>query len=346
MDSITNAPLSRRAALGAGLAGAAALLAACGSSSSAGSGASGPATAAGSAGDTAWKPVSVKHAFGTTTVEKQPTRIVTVGVTEQDFVLALGVKPVGVTDWYGDQPYAMWPWARAANGDNKPKLLKTDDGFQFTEIAKLQPDLIIGTNSGMTSEDYGKLSKLAPTVPQASTKKGYFAPWYDMLATIGTSMGKSQEATALRSSIKAKFSTAAADHPKFKGTKAIFLQNAVSDGSLIAYPEGLGTEFLADLGFEVPSDIDKYVREGEQAYIPVEQIHVLNSAEVLIWATEKPSDLAALQKVPGFSNLDAVKSGRSVYTGGELSGAIYFSSPLSLPYVVDKLTPKLTKALA
>ena len=53
----------------------------------------------------------MEHALVTTTVTEEPKRVVTIGVTEHDAVLALGMKPVGVTDWYGDQPYATWPWA-------------------------------------------------------------------------------------------------------------------------------------------------------------------------------------------------------------------------------------------
>jgi iron complex transport system substrate-binding protein len=37
---------------------------------------------------------------------------------------------------------------------------------------------------------------------------------------------------------------------------------------------------------------------------------------------------------------------RSVYTDGTLAGAIYFTSPLSLPYVLDHLTPQLEAAVA
>ncbi len=95
-----------------------------------------------------------------------------------------------------------------------------------------------------------------------------------------------------------------------------------------------------------PTEIKKFVREDEQAYIRVEQISVLDAADVLIWGTEADADQAALEKVPGFSSLAAVKAGRSICTGGELSGAIYFTSPLSLPYVLDNLVPMLAGALA
>ena len=140
-------------------------------------------------------------------------------------------------------------------------------------------------------------------------------------------------------------SPAAAANPGFAGKKAIFLQNAVYDGNLIAYQKGLSTEFLTDLGFAIPAEIDPFVKEGEQAYIPVEKISVLNAADVLVWGTEKDSDRVALEKVPGFASLTAVQAGRSVYTSGELAGAIYFASPLSLPFVVDQLVPMLAGAL-
>ena len=292
-----------------------------------------------------WEPVRIKHAFGETVVDEQPARVVAAGYTEQDFLLALGVTPVALTDWYGDQPNAIWPWARTAAGSAKPPVLKLDDGFQFLDIAKYKPDLIVGVNSGMQKADYDKLSKISPTLAPASAAEGWFAPWTDMLRPIAQAVGKKEQGDKIEADIKKRFADAAAANPSFKGAKAIFLQNAVYDGSLIAYQKGLSTDFLTDLGFDVPSEIEPYVKEGEQAYIPVEKIGVLNSADVLVWGTEKDADRAALAKVPGFANLTPVKAGRSVYTGGELAGAIYFASPLSLPYVVDKLVPMLATAM-
>src|SRR6476660_2079952 len=57
-------------------------------------------------------PVTIDHKFGSTTIESQPERVVSVGFAEHEGLLALGVEPVGVRDWYGDQPYATWPWAQ------------------------------------------------------------------------------------------------------------------------------------------------------------------------------------------------------------------------------------------
>ena len=62
-------------------------------------------------------PVTIKHKFGETTFEKAPERVVAIGYTEQDFLLALGIKPVAVRYWYGDAPNAIFPWAvEAADG--------------------------------------------------------------------------------------------------------------------------------------------------------------------------------------------------------------------------------------
>ena len=47
-------------------------------------------------GRSATFPVDIAHRHGTTTVAEEPERIVTVGLTDQDALLALGVVPVGV----------------------------------------------------------------------------------------------------------------------------------------------------------------------------------------------------------------------------------------------------------
>ncbi len=290
-------------------------------------------------------PVSVEHALGTTVVAEEPTRIVTVGVTEQDFVLAVGVAPVGVTDWYGDQPYATWPWAQDELGDATPEVLTTDDGFDFERIAALDPDLIIGTNAGIDAEAYETLSAIAPTIAHPAGAPLYFSPWDDQARLIGQALGKDAEMTAIIDDIDAQFAAAAAAHPEFAGTQVIFLQNAIYDGQAIAYQEGLSTDFLTDLGFGVPAEIDEFATEG-QAYIPLEQLSVLDTADVLVWGTEAPTDRAALEQEPLYLTLEEVRDGRLVFTDGVTAGAIYFTSPLSLPFVLEQLVPALASTIA
>ena len=54
-------------------------------------------------------PVTIKHKYGETTIEKAPERVVCLGLTDQDTLMALGVVPVGVTYWFGDEELGHQP---------------------------------------------------------------------------------------------------------------------------------------------------------------------------------------------------------------------------------------------
>ena len=95
----------------------------------------------------------------------------------------------------------------------------------------------------------------------------------------------------------------------------------------------------------VPTEIEPYIKEGAQAYIPLERLDVLDVADVLIWGTDDAAGARDRDKTPVYQRLAAVRAGRSIDTGAELAGAIYFTSVLSLPHVVDTLVPLLAKAL-
>ena len=58
-------------------------------------------------------------------------------------MLALGVTPIGIRDWYGDQPVAVWPWALEALGGRRARGAERD-AINFEAVAALQPDLILG----------------------------------------------------------------------------------------------------------------------------------------------------------------------------------------------------------
>lgn len=300
------------------------------------------------AGSTGAFPVTVEHEFGSTVIPAEPQRVVTVGLTEQDIVLALGVVPVGVTEWYGEYPHAAWPWAADELGSATPEVLSTSDGFQYERIAGLRPDLIIGVNAGLEQDTYDMLSAIAPTVAHPAGVTSYFSPWDAQTEIVGEALGRPAEATALVEDIKQRFADVAAEHPEFAGTPAVFLQAPYYDNTAIAYQDGLSTQFLTDLGFVIPSEIDEFTPEADesQAIIPLENLGVLNAADVLVWATEDDAARGQLEESPLYRQLAPVQGGNLVFTGGVLAGALYFSTPLSLPYVLDELVPQLEQAVA
>ena len=90
---------------------------------------------------------------------------------------------------------------------------------------------------------------------------------------------------------------------------------------------------------------DRATKRGEQVAISAERLDVLD-ADLILFATEKPRDIDALERVPTFKRLNAVAEHRAVFTDGVLTGAAYFTTPLSLAYLLDRLTPQLKSAVA
>jgi iron complex transport system substrate-binding protein len=302
-----------------------------------------PKAASGAPGDASF-PVSVPHKFGETTVPEEPVRVVSVGVTEQDILLQLGVVPVAVTEWYGEKPFATWPWAEELLGDAEPEVLSTSDGFELERIAALQPDLIIGTNAGLTQKDYDLLSQIAPTIPSVEGSTRYFSSWQDQTLQVARALGRDDDGQALVDEVEAKYAAVAAAHPEWEGLTATFSQGGPYDGQLYVYPAGLSTDFLTDLGFTMTTGLEDYApEEGSQAEISAENVGLID-ADVVVFATEDEEMFDELQGFGTISSLSAVAENRAVYTDEALAGAIYFDTPLSLEYALDRLAPMLDLA--
>jgi iron complex transport system substrate-binding protein len=138
-------------------------------------------------------PVEVEHKYGTTVIDKKPERIVTLGLSDQDVVLALGVKPVGSIDWFKERPYGQWPWTKELWGDQPPEIVGERDDYNLEKILNLKPDLILAQYSGMTQQQYDELSKIADTVGQPKGFEDYGAPWQDMAKLAAKAMGETAE---------------------------------------------------------------------------------------------------------------------------------------------------------
>lgn len=280
--------------------------------------------------------VTVKHIFGETKVPAAPKRVVSAGYTEQDDLLAVGVVPIAVTNWWGDQPFGVWPWALPKLSGAQPEVLDLTNGIQIDRIAALKPDLIVATNAGVDEDTYKKLSEIAPTIPQ-SGQDAFFEPWKTQAATIGQAAFKFDEMAALVKAVDDKFTEIAKNNPQLSGKKALLLEGAVVGDSVHVLTPRWRSDFLTQMGLAIP-DIGGTITRDQMA-------PMLDSADVLIWTTESDDQQAALLADPTVAKLRATTANRNVFTGKDLAGAIAFASPLSYPVVADQLTPALAKAL-
>ncbi|QEN12162.1 ABC transporter substrate-binding protein [Mycolicibacterium sp. ELW1] len=286
--------------------------------------------------------VTIKHIFGETTIAAPPKRVVSAGFTEQDDLLAVGVVPIAVTNWFGDQPLGVWPWARAKLGSAQPVVLNLDNGIQVDQIAALKPDLIVAVNAGLDADTYKKLSAIAPTIAQ-SDDDAFFEPWKDQASAVGTAVFQGRQMKQLIADVDTKFADVAKNNPGFKDKKAVLLAGSFTGGTVTATLPGWRTDFLTAMGFQIADSITAYAVDDHRAAIPRDKLaDALDSADVLIWSTESDADQAALSADPGVAKLAT----RNVFTGLDLAGAIAFASPLSYPVVADQLPPLLSRALA
>ncbi|OBK12393.1 ABC transporter substrate-binding protein [Mycobacterium asiaticum] len=313
------------------VAGAAGLLAACSESK--------PAPGSPGGGS-----VTVRHLFGETVVKEPPKRVVSAGYTEQDDLLAVGVVPIAVTNWFGDQPFGVWPWAQPKLGAAQPVVLNLDNGIQVDQIAGLKPDLIVATNAGLDADTYQKLSAIAPTVAQ-SDGDAFFEPWKDQAAAIGRAVFQADQMKSLISAVEGKFTDIGQKNQQWKGKRALLMQGRIWQGTVVATVAGWRTDFMNQMGLVMSDSINAYATD-HRAVIPRDRIKdVLDSADVLIWTTESPEDEQALLADPEIAAAVTTAQKRHIFTGKDLAGAIAFASPLSYPVVADQLPPQLTKIL-
>ncbi|MFZ1164900.1 ABC transporter substrate-binding protein [Mycobacterium sp.] len=285
-------------------------------------------------------PVTITHAFGETTIPQPPKRVVSAGFTGQDDLLALGIVPVAVTNWFGDQPFGVWPWAQPKLGASKPVVLNLDNGIQVKQISGLKPDLIVAIDAGLDQDTYQKLAAIAPTLAQ-SDGDAFFEPWKDQAKAIGQAVFQSGQIATLINGVDKGFTAVADKYPQFKNKRVLLLQGKLHDDNVVA-TTGWQTDFLKQMGLGIPESLAALATDQQRAFIPRDKVKsVLGDAELLIWTTESDAEQAALLANPDV----AAQRSRSVFTTKDQAGAIAYASPLSYPLVADQLPALIANVL-
>jgi len=283
-------------------------------------------------------PVTIEHKFGSTTIPAKPARVVSLGFSGHDDILALGVVPVAIRWWYGDYPDGVWPWAQDALQGQHPVQLKGD--LNIEQIAALQPDLIIALSSGITAEQYGLLSQIAPTVANPPGSADYGVPWDISAQITGLALGEVEKADALVADIRARIEGIAAAHPDWAGKTAAvaFYWNDAPGAYRSIDPRA---HLLEDFGFKTPDAINAAgAADAFFVSLSAEDLTPLDT-DILIWFDEFEN----VDKLKLRTTLKAHTEGREIFSDDLLSGAFSHSSLLSLPYALDNLVPLIELAV-
>ncbi|MFE0424659.1 iron-siderophore ABC transporter substrate-binding protein [Streptomyces sp. NPDC058953] len=290
-------------------------------------------------------PVTLGHKFGSTTVESEPKRIVTLGLTDQDALLAVGKVPVATTEWTGGYEGAVGPWAKDELGDAKiSTVLKVSgSGPQVEKIAALKPDLILSVYGGLTKEQYTALSKFAPVVAQPGEYNDWGVSWQEQTEIVGKAVGRPAEAAKAVAETEKKI--AAAVRPEFKNKTAVI--GTPYEGLFIWGSQDPRSRLLTQLGFELPADLDKVIGNQFGASISKERTDLLDHDAIVWMVGDVAKGAEKLRKDPSYGDLKVVDEGREIYVHetSDYGNALSFGTVLSLPYVVERLAPQLTAAV-
>ncbi|MGW9479333.1 iron-siderophore ABC transporter substrate-binding protein [Saccharomonospora azurea] len=288
-------------------------------------------------------PVTIDHRYGSTTITDPPSKVVSVGYTDHDALLALGVTPTATTRWFGDYPGAVGPWARQALGDDPvPTVLDDTNGIQFEKIAALEPDLIVGLYSDLTREEYDTLSEIAPTIAPPPDQPDFGTPWRDVTTTVGRAVGKPAEARRLVEGVDQRLAEIRADHPEFANATAVVA--TLSEGYFLFGDDDPRSQLLADVGLRLLPELDTLVGDRFGASIGTENADVLDT-DVVVWLTDDGG--AELRRDPLYSTLRTAKEKREVFVNNndDFGNAFSQVSVLSVPYVLDRLVPQVEAAV-
>lgn len=286
--------------------------------------------------------VTIKHKYGSTTINGVPKRIVTLDLQWSDAMLALGVRPVA----YGGDPMlgkgGRAPWQDKLAGATQLGM-RMGKSLPMEKIAAQRPDLIVGSYMITSKDQYEKLSKIAPTIPYLDDRQ--VERWTDVTRTAGRVLHDAAGAKRIISGVDDRVSAARAKLSGLKGKTFVLAQYIVGDSLVaVADPSDGSSVFFRELGMKQLPSLVAEGKKSKQARVQVstERLDLLRS-DVLFFLINGGTK-ADLKDLPGWKNLPAVKAGDDALLDYPTATALNTPTPLSIPAALGKLMPVLKDA--
>ena len=297
-------------------------------------------------------PVTIKSALGPVTIEKKPERVAVWGWGAADVALALGVVPVAMPKMtYGGNADGVLPWVADKLTELKAKtpqlIAGVDTGeVPFEEYVKAKPDVILAPLSGLTKDEYAKLSKIAPVV--AYPKVPWGTSWQDQTDIVGKALGLSAEATALKKKTEDDVAALAAKYPVLKDKT--FVYAAANEPGVINVYKATDSRVLLlnELGLKNSPSIDALdAKKDPNSFffqVSYENLSKIDT-DLLVMYFDKQSSVDTFTADPLVAAMPTIKEGRFAPIVGE-SFVMASSAPsvLSIPWMLDRYVPELAAA--
>ncbi|WP_129668495.1 ABC transporter substrate-binding protein [Phytoactinopolyspora endophytica] len=267
----------------------------------------------------------VDHSRGVSDVAEKPERVVVLEPVQLDTAVALDVVPVGTTVLSEETGVPEYLGEDAADIETVGTVPEPN----IEQIASLQPDLIIGTET-RHSTLYDQLSDIAPTVFMASQAD----PWPDNVRLVGEALNRSDEAETVLDEYQRRCDEIAEGFD-IAGSTAQLIRPR--DGILTLYgPTSFAGSTLECTGFTTPE------HDWEDISVDVSPERVLDATADLVLVTAvDPDDPNAIPEAvasneESFPNLHVVDQSFWITGVGPLGGQT----------VLDDLERILTEARA
>lgn len=286
-------------------------------------------------------PVVVKHALGSTVVNAFPKRVVTIGWSGEDSLLALGVTPLAMPR-YGSFKSGIFPW-NEEKLSGKPTLLSI--GVDYEAIATLKPDLILGVYSGLNQISYKRLSSIAPTIAYRSGP--WRADWREQTMITGEALGKRDEAEKLVEGADNYLVGLGKSHPELAGKTFTFGTFFPGSGNLVVYlPSDPRVVALRLMGLKLSPGVEALSKQYPDEFstaVSLETIDTVDADILILWFSG--SARASLEAQPLFRALGSVRRGSYVALESPVElWATSALSVLSIPYGFQSFATRLANA--
>ena len=203
-------------------------------------------------------PQTVSTKFGDVTVDEQPQRVVALGWGDAETALALGVQPVGASDWIDFGGEGVGPWVGESSNyettyEDAPESIDTLEP-DFEAIATLDPDLILDVRSSGDQERYEKLSTIATTVGVPDGGDSCLTPREEQVSMISTALDLAEDGEEINQRYDEMVAQIRKDHPEWEELTAS-TASLTSNGWGAYIRDSERYDTLLDLGFRENTEL-------------------------------------------------------------------------------------------